>query len=145
MVWPVRDSPFGFGACSGPEDDHSTGRGAGDPPTLLAGSGLNALEETGAIASTVDGLTRDEIEHFLEHGYVGPFTLCSPEEMAPIMERVISEVMTSDSPHPIERFQSRHLDSRIIYDLCAHPEICTRIASLYGPDLGLASARVRDA
>ncbi|MBL4576130.1 MAG: phytanoyl-CoA dioxygenase family protein, partial [Opitutaceae bacterium] len=33
------------------------------------------------------------------------------------------------------REQSRHLDKRMIFDLCSHAEIIDRIASLMGPDL----------
>jgi ectoine hydroxylase-related dioxygenase (phytanoyl-CoA dioxygenase family) len=29
----------------------------------------------------------------------------------------------------------RHLDNRTVYDLCAHPEIVDRVASILGPDL----------
>src|SRR4029077_17843466 len=31
--------------------------------------------------------------------------------------------------------QSRHLDCRVVYDLCSHPAIVERMASIYGPDL----------
>jgi ectoine hydroxylase-related dioxygenase (phytanoyl-CoA dioxygenase family) len=70
---------------------------------------------------------------------VGPFSLCTPEEMAVIRRRIDTEVLTRDGPAP-KRIHARHLDSRLVYDLCAHPAIVTRMASLYGPDLILWSS-----
>jgi ectoine hydroxylase-related dioxygenase (phytanoyl-CoA dioxygenase family) len=36
----------------------------------------------------------------------------------------------------------RHLDNRTVYDLCAHPEIVERVASILGPDLLVWHSRV---
>ncbi|MCU1464576.1 MAG: Phytanoyl-CoA dioxygenase [Actinomycetia bacterium] len=36
----------------------------------------------------------------------------------------------------------RHLDNRTVYDICAHPEIVDRVASILGPDLVVWHSRV---
>lgn len=41
-------------------------------------------------------LTRQELDHDHRLGYAGPFTLCSPEERAPIRETIERERL--DSP-----------------------------------------------
>lgn len=86
---------------------------------------------------TTEGtLTKAEVESFNENGYLGPFTLCSPEEMAGIRDRVVNGVFTNKPSHhnPV---QSRHLDFKVVYDLCSHPAIVERMASIMGPDLVL--------
>ena len=81
-------------------------------------------------------LTHDEIIHFQEFGYIYPLTLCSPDEMADI-RLAVEQVLEHDSPFGQGREQSRHLDSRVIYDLCSHPAVVQRMAAIYGPDLVL--------
>jgi ectoine hydroxylase-related dioxygenase (phytanoyl-CoA dioxygenase family) len=80
-------------------------------------------------------LTRAEIDKFHDEGYLGPFELCSPEEMNEIRTRIDREVLTTDGLCPISRNQSRHLDKRVVYDLCTHPAIVERMSSIFGPDL----------
>lgn len=80
-------------------------------------------------------LGAEEIRRYDLDGYAGPFTLCSPEEMAPIRERIEQEVLTRDSPWPVDRRKDRHLDSRVVYDLAAHPALLERMQSVLGPDL----------
>lgn len=72
---------------------------------------------------------------FGEQGYSGPFTLCSPEEMAPIRERIEREVLATPSPYPVHRLKDRFLDSRVVYELCAHPAVVGVLTSIFGPDL----------
>ena len=78
--------------------------------------------------------TPEQVEQFREDGYLGPFELCPPDEMARIAARVDAEVLAGEAP-PQGHHQSRHLDSRVVYDLCAHEAIVSRMASVYGPDL----------
>ncbi len=85
--------------------------------------------------SKVNGLTKEEVLHFGREGYAGPFTLCSPEEMAVIRERVEREVLSTQSPHQVHQYKDRFLDTRVTYDLCSHPAIRATIASVSGPDL----------
>src|SRR5712692_7311121 len=80
-------------------------------------------------------LSKEEALRFREDGYLGPYAAFSPEEIEPLRETVFSQVLQTDSPFAPSRFQSRHLDQRVVYDLCTHPAIVERMASLFGPDL----------
>ena len=80
---------------------------------------------------TTYALTPDESERFRLDGYLGRFALCSPEEMRIIRERIDRDV----HPERAGARGSRHLDARLVYDLCAHPAIVGRIAGILGPDL----------
>ena len=82
-------------------------------------------------------LSTHEVAQFHEQGYLGPYTLCSLDEMAVTRSRIETEVLTSDGPNPKTRLQCRHLDQRFLYDLCALPAIVDRAESLLGPDLVL--------
>ncbi|MGH7142870.1 MAG: phytanoyl-CoA dioxygenase family protein [Planctomycetota bacterium] len=86
-------------------------------------------------------LTAADVKQFHDQGYLGPFTLCSPEEMAAIRAQIDRDVLTTDGPDQRkdrnERQQSRHLDCRVIWELCSHPAIVERMAQIYGPDLVL--------
>lgn len=70
-------------------------------------------------------------------GVLGPFTLCSPEEMVDIRERIETRVLANDSPFDFHNGQSRHLDCKTVWDLCSHPNIVALMASLMGPNLQL--------
>jgi len=80
-------------------------------------------------------LTRDQIAFFHENGFLGPLTLCSPDEMARRSAGIEQELAINSSF--AWREQSRHLDSPEVYNLCAHPEVVERMACIYGPDLVL--------
>ena len=57
-----------------------------------------------------------------------------------IRERIdacLAEPVVADHPDV-----HRHLDNRAVYDLCAHPEIVERVASILGPDLLVWHSRV---
>lgn len=82
-------------------------------------------------------LTKEEIRKFHTDGYLGPYAAVMPEEMADIRARIEQEVLTTDGPNKKNRSQCRHLDQRVIYDLCTHPAVLDRMRSLYGPDLVL--------
>jgi ectoine hydroxylase-related dioxygenase (phytanoyl-CoA dioxygenase family) len=76
-----------------------------------------------------------EIARFHDEGYLGPFPLCRPEEMAQIRRRIEDEVLTTDGPNPKNRLQARHMDHRVVYDVVTRPAVVDRMASLYGDDL----------
>ena len=80
-------------------------------------------------------LTRDEVDFFVEYGYLGPYAAMPPDEMAGIRAEIESAVLTTEGPNPRSRMQSRHMDSAVVYDLATHPAIIDRIAGLLGPDL----------
>lgn len=67
---------------------------------------------------------------------MGPFQLCSPDEMAEIRYKIEREVL--DTPSAIYGFETgrdRHLDCRVLYDLIAHSAIKERLVQILGPDL----------
>lgn len=82
----------------------------------------------------------EEINNFHDQGYLGPYALCTPEKMAIVRNRIETEVLTKDGPNKANREHARHLDSRMMYDLCADPAITNRVASLLGPDIVLWSS-----
>lgn len=80
-------------------------------------------------------LTREEVDFFVENGYLGPYAAMSPADMALVRREIEAKVLTTDGPNPRSRSQSRHMDQPVIYDLATHPAIIDRIAGLLGPDL----------
>ena len=80
-------------------------------------------------------LSPEEVRQFHEQGYLGPYAVCTPEEMAEIRGRIEREVLTTDGPNKKQRLQCRHLDKRVVYDLVSHPAIIDRMRQLYGDDL----------
>lgn len=85
-------------------------------------------------------LSREEIDQFHERGFLGPYAVCTPNEMAVIRQYIEKNVLTTDGPNRAAREHSRHLDCRVIYDLCSAPAITNRIAHLLGPDIVLWSS-----
>ena len=81
-------------------------------------------------------LTPEEIAFFDEHGYVGPFDLSAPEQIAAARHVVDTDLLTRESPiYGGRSGRDWHLASRAIYDLCAHPTIVERLVGLLGPDI----------
>ena len=93
-----------------------------------------APRPTHSPAKTSYKLSPEEIKFFHDNGYLGPFQLCSPEEMETIREKVIAEVYDATgtdaavkvpgngvgtgklgtqfrSTHPLHG-QSRHMDNQ---------------------------------
>ena len=91
---------------------------------------------------SAQSLTAQEVEFFNENGYVGPFKMCEPAEMDSVRARVETDVFaTPPKLHDIIE-QCRHLDCRVLYDLCSHPAIVERMASVLGPNLVLWRSNV---
>lgn len=65
---------------------------------------------------------------FDENGFVHGFAICTPDEMVPIRRQI--EAALEEGPTKF-----RHLDCRLVYELCAHQEVVGRVASILGPDL----------
>jgi ectoine hydroxylase-related dioxygenase (phytanoyl-CoA dioxygenase family) len=84
-------------------------------------------------------LSRDEVQQFHDEGYLGPFVLCSPAQMAECRAQIVERVLPTVMARPDKQ---RHLDARIIYDLCTHPAVLDRIESLVGPDILLWQSRI---
>ena len=57
-------------------------------------------------------LTREEVDFFVENGYLGPYAAMPPAEMASIRREIEEQVLTTDGPKPRSRMQSRHMDQR---------------------------------
>ena len=89
------------------------------------------------LQATDHSLSREQIKAFHDQGYLGPFAICSEEEMAEFRGRVEREVLTQDGPRKNNRLQCRHLDKRFVYDMVTRPEVVDKMASLYGDDLVL--------
>src|ERR1700749_462909 len=82
-------------------------------------------------------LSAAEIAEFEEQGFIGPYTLCSPEEMHRLHPLIDEAVERKSAPFRRDKWESRHQDCRVFYDICASPEIVGRISSLLGPDIVL--------
>lgn len=81
-------------------------------------------------------LTPAEADQYRDLGYCGPFKLCSSEEMSEIKAAIRANVLSKSGPRGISRLD-RHADNRLVYELCSHPNIVERIASILGPNLVL--------
>lgn len=79
-------------------------------------------------------LSPAEVRQFHDQGFLGPFAAISPAAMAEVRANIDGEVLPRFGPGK-SNLQSRHMDSRVVYELAAHPAILDRMASLYGPDL----------
>ncbi len=93
--------------------------------------------EVSRLMSDSHSLSPAEIAFFHQNGYLGPFAAVPLGEMAAIVAHIDAHVLTKDGPNPQTRLQSRHMDSKVVFDLASHPAIIGRMASLYGPDLVL--------
>jgi len=94
-----------------------------------------------ARATNTPGLTPEQVEFFEENGFLGPLTLCTPEEMAELREWVREkDFATRKSPiyglGPFGRcLRDWHLVYRPLHWLAVHPVLAAAIGSIYGPDL----------
>jgi len=86
-------------------------------------------------APALTRLTPEEIDAFHRHGYLGPYTAMTPEQMAVVRTRIESEVLPTTGANPRNPLQSRHLDQPLVYDLITRPELLDRIRSLLGDDV----------
>jgi ectoine hydroxylase-related dioxygenase (phytanoyl-CoA dioxygenase family) len=80
-------------------------------------------------------LTKQEIAFFHQNGYLGPIAACSPDEMVMIRAEIERDVLATNGPNPKNKFQSRHMDQPVVYNLATCPAILERMKCLYGQDL----------
>ncbi|HKK16402.1 MAG TPA: phytanoyl-CoA dioxygenase family protein [Gammaproteobacteria bacterium] len=90
-------------------------------------------------------LTHEEVEHYHLQGYLGPFTLCTPEQMAEwrtSIENILRPGLQSELPSMIQRLNyvmqqgfGRHHDQRMLFDIVTSPAIIDRMTSILGEDL----------
>ena len=78
-------------------------------------------------------LDANEIEQFRLQGYLGPYSLCSADEMSQIAEQ-IERLLHTDPPDHENRVHNRHLDDQLIHQLSTNPQIVKRMTGLYGYD-----------
>ncbi len=90
-------------------------------------------------------LTSDELKKFHEQGYIGPFTLYSPEEMKTMWRKTRLQLL--DRTHAVYQPNSaisgntnianydRHLDNDFLAEHICRKEIVDRLASILGPDV----------
>jgi non-heme Fe2+,alpha-ketoglutarate-dependent halogenase len=94
-----------------------------------------------AVMSKVDadeyGLTESEIESFKENGFIGPFTLYSPEEAVRLWNQAkIEMVLSKNKPHNSKILNyDRHLDCNTLSQHVCHPKIVGKLRSLMGNDI----------
>ena len=79
-------------------------------------------------------LNSNEIETFRSQGYLGPYSLCSADEMMKTAKQIES-VLNTDPPDHKNRVHNRHLDNQLIHQVSTDPQIVKRMACLYGDDL----------
>lgn len=78
---------------------------------------------------------RADIARFHRDGFLGPYTLRTPTEMASIREHIERDVLPVRGPNAKNALQSRHLDDRAIHDLISDPEVLRRLRPLVGDDI----------
>jgi len=86
-------------------------------------------------------LTTEELTHFERHGFVGGFSICDPDEIELLRTKIDTVLTVKRTAHPTVH---RHLDSRVVYELCSHPAVIERVAAILGPDLLLWHSRFFD-
>jgi len=86
-------------------------------------------------------LTPAEIKRFRADGYIGPFTLYSPEVAQDLYRQIRSQLFDREyavydlpSSSPIANYD-RHLDVNILSEHIGRPEIVRRLNSILGPDV----------
>lgn len=80
-------------------------------------------------------LSAEETARFHREGFLGPYTAVSPAEMTEIRRRIDETVLPSLGPTGKNNIAMRHIDRRVIYDLCTHPNIVGRVQGILGPHL----------
>lgn len=97
-------------------------------------------------AETPAMLTADELARFHRDGFVGPFSLCEPEEMSALREQfaaIFAPQGTEEAvPTMIAKLNSdmqkgfgRHHEFRFLFDIANSPAIRGRVQSILGENL----------
>ena len=87
-------------------------------------------------------LSREQIRSFYADGFLGPFTLCPPEEMIQAREEVLGELERPSAVYGFKTGRDRHLDCESVYRLVQRPALTERLAQVLGPDLLLWRSQV---
>ena len=92
------------------------------------------------MASKNNRLSKSEVKQYHEEGWIGPFKLISPMEMANLSDVIQKQVIEPVKQQNLEEndyFHNRHLDIQGIWELFSNPELVERVASILGPHLVL--------
>ena len=77
-------------------------------------------------------LNSNEIETFRSQGYLGPYSLCSADEMMKTAKQIES-VLNTDPPDHKNRVHNRHLDNQLIHQVSPHLVVSDQIFYLIYP------------
>lgn len=90
-------------------------------------------------------LTPEQVEHYHLQGYTGPFTLCTPAQMAEwrtSIDAILKPGRQSGLPSMIRNLNyvmqqgfGRHHDQRLLFDIVTSPAIVDKMNSILGEDL----------
>lgn len=90
-------------------------------------------------------LSDRELDQFHRQGFIGPFTLVSPEEMGELLKTLRKKLFnTKNSIYSSKKSVSgatnlanydRHFDIELLNELIRRPEIVDRVNSILGPDV----------
>jgi len=96
-------------------------------------------EQSPAGKSADLALSPEEVALFHRQGFLGPFQLCTAGKMCAMAPK-LEQVLASQGP-ALEPCLFRHFDSPLAHELCSHPAVTERIASILGPELLLWHSR----
>lgn len=90
-------------------------------------------------------LSPAEVKRYHLEGYLGPFDMCTTEQMAASRESIDALLAPADQdelPSMIQRLNldmqrgfGRHHDSRLLFDMATDPTLVDRVTSILGNDL----------
>jgi non-haem Fe2+, alpha-ketoglutarate-dependent halogenase len=104
---------------------------ADQPCTMRAPASYEPLVQT----AEPYRLNAEDIRQFYEDGFLGPFTLCSPEEMGERRAEIDRQISNISTVYGRHTWRDRHLDCEAVRDLIVQPEVTERFAQILGPDL----------
>ena len=81
------------------------------------------------------GLSPEQLAFFERNGFVGPFTALSPEAMAERYPIFLKALLHPSPVYGFRTLRDHHLSCRALFEICSHPAVVERVASLLGPDL----------
>jgi chlorinating enzyme len=81
--------------------------------------------------------TERDAAFFHEHGYMGPFTIFSPDATDEMWRRVRVQLLSKKNAIYGDNVMNydRHLDIKALSDLVSHPLITQRVQSVLGPNI----------
>ena len=88
------------------------------------------------MASKNNRLSKSEVKKYHEEGWIGPFKLISPMEMANLSDVIQKQVIEPVKQQNLEEndyFHNRHLDIQGIWELFSNPVLVERVDSILGP------------